>query len=204
MILILISTFCISLCSGWSKFPVRGSGTQSPSRLHQTTVLDAALAEEDTRPFFKSTVAAEQLFKLALQTSLAPVGSILGTINAQGREELSAASRPNSRDEAWRYTSLRTLLEPQYSLNTAHTCKLTQSDIAQHIEPSCEGACLVLVNGMFRADLSSTARLPAGLTATSLRDINAAHTLYPQLVKHLLESTPGTPPLPPKLPASLD
>ena len=71
---------------------------------------------------------------------------------------------PQARDEAWKYTSLRALEQRRYANGDA-AAATRAVDASLFDLPAIEGARLVFVNGVFRADLSRKATLD-GLTIT--------------------------------------
>ena len=127
---------------------------------------------------------AERLFKeIAEASSLAGEGGAVGSLRARGRGLLGGLRRPSGRDEAWRFTNMRTLFEPTYRAVVGG--QLSFADLAPYVEPACSEALAVLVDGEFRADLS---RLPAGFTVSAARALENE----PSALALTSESLPGT------------
>ena len=84
---------------------------------------------------------------------------------------------PTRRDEAWKYTDLRTALAPDYTFATG-TTDLADSDIDAAVAsadvPGLGAFRLVLVDGVVDAARSDLGALPAGVDAGSLREAGLA------------------------------
>lgn len=86
-----------------------------------------------------------------------------------GIASLAATGFPSTRLEAWRLTDVEPILRARYlqgATEGAHA--VSAADLAPHRYEGC--ACLVLVDGHFRADLSDLSGLPAGLEAGGLAE----------------------------------
>jgi Fe-S cluster assembly protein SufD len=86
---------------------------------------------------------------------------------------------PSNRDEEWRFTSLVDLLAME--LYASRPAELTPADIAPYVLP--ETVRLVFVNGVFVAELSAAADLPAGLTVANLSSLSDLSPVMPYLGK---------------------
>jgi Fe-S cluster assembly protein SufD len=116
-------------------------------------------------PFVESLPAADALARLP--------GSDVAWLDAARRENLEAfadAGLPDTRVEAWKYTALRALAQRRFAHGDAQAAERAV-DAAALALPGVDGPRLVFVNGVFRADLSSLAELPPGL---SLRPLSQA------------------------------
>ncbi|MEW9573251.1 Fe-S cluster assembly protein SufD [Rhodanobacter sp. Si-c] len=82
-------------------------------------------------------------------------------------DAFAAAGLPDTRMEAWKYTALRALGQRRYANGDAQAATRA-IDPAAYALPGVDGARLVFVNGVFRADLSALDDLPAGLTLQPL------------------------------------
>ncbi|HEY0199374.1 MAG TPA: Fe-S cluster assembly protein SufD [Rhodanobacter sp.] len=85
----------------------------------------------------------------------------------ENREAFAAGGLPDTRVEAWKYTSLRALGQRRFASGDvgAQTCAV---EVAGFALPGVDGPRLVFVNGVFRADLSMLDGLPVGLTLQPL------------------------------------
>jgi Fe-S cluster assembly protein SufD len=104
-----------------------------------------------------------------------PVSGIawLDAMRRDNREVFVAGGLPLARVEAWKYTALRGLARRSFADGDA--AALTRAvDPSALALPGVEGARLVFVNGVFRADLSALEALPSGLTLQPLSQ--ALHT----------------------------
>lgn len=91
----------------------------------------------------------------------------LDAARRENREVFAAGGLPDTRVEAWKYTTLRALGQRRFvdGDESALTRAVEPSALAL---PGVDGARLVFVNGVFRADLSLLDGLPAGLTLQPL------------------------------------
>ncbi|WP_267222821.1 Fe-S cluster assembly protein SufD [Dyella silvae] len=120
------------------------------------------MSEPQRTPFVDS------LLEAAAQTSLP--GSTIGWLDAARRENLeafAAAGLPDTRMEAWKYTALRALGQRRFAPGDAQAA-MRDVDASAFALPGIDGPALVFVNGVFRADLSRTEALPAGLSLLPL------------------------------------
>ncbi|MGQ9658707.1 MAG: Fe-S cluster assembly protein SufD [Thermochromatium sp.] len=86
------------------------------------------------------------------------------------RARLSAQPLPHSKQEAWRYTSLKGLLEQQFVAVDATLGAFQFEDLNAVLIPSFDAHRVVLVNGRFVPELSAPGGLPAGARLGGLRD----------------------------------
>jgi Fe-S cluster assembly protein SufD len=113
-------------------------------------------------PFVESLPAADALAGLP--------GNGVAWLDAARRENLDGlaqAGLPDTRVEAWKYTALRALAQRRFAHGDAEAAKRAV-DPAMLALPGVDGPRLVFVNGVFRADLSLLADIPAGLSVRSL------------------------------------
>jgi Fe-S cluster assembly protein SufD len=90
---------------------------------------------------------------------------------AARRENLDAFAAnglPDTRQEAWKYTALRALAQRSFAPVDQAGAAAAAVDIVTLALPGVEGMRAVFVDGVFRNDLSSLDRLPAGLRVRSL------------------------------------
>jgi len=83
------------------------------------------------------------------------------------REAAAAAGLPDTRVEAWKYTSLRALARHAFA-GGDEAAVGRAVDRASFALPGVDGPRLVFVNGVFRADLSDLAALPDGVVLQPL------------------------------------
>lgn len=83
------------------------------------------------------------------------------------RDAFAGAGLPDTRVEAWKYTALRALAQRSFVHGDAQAATRAV-DPAAFALPGIDGPRLVFVNGVFRADLSQLADLPAGLSLQPL------------------------------------
>jgi Fe-S cluster assembly protein SufD len=89
--------------------------------------------------------------------------------DALGR--VRTAGMPHSKQEGWRYTPLRALMEQGFTGIDEPVTAVDESDLADLLIPALECDRVVLINGRYAATLSRLDNLPAGARAGSLREI---------------------------------
>jgi len=111
---------------------------------------------------------------------------------ACARERLREELVPGPREEGWRYTNLRALLEqrfrPALGVIREATGALEEGKLQAHLVPGLDAWCVVLVNGCFVPELSRLEGLPAGVKVTSLRQLLLED---PELVERCLNGVAG-------------
>jgi len=120
------------------------------------------MSEPQRTPFVDS------LLEAAAQARLP--GSDIGWLEAARRENLEAfvaTGLPDTRMEAWKYTALRALAQRRFAPGDAQAAT-RDVDAAAVALQGIDGPALAFVNGVFRADLSRTDSLPAGLSLQPL------------------------------------
>ncbi len=97
--------------------------------------------------------------------------SWLARERGQARERLRRESVPGPRQESWRYSNLRSLLEQRFRpvVETARTPE--EAELEAHMVPGLDAWRVVLVNGDFVPGLSRLEGLPAGVEVSSLRQL---------------------------------
>lgn len=81
---------------------------------------------------------------------------------------LAKQAIPSTRDEAWRFTDLTSLVQTEFIPSVAES--LTLSEIAPEILPEVSTR-LVFVNGVYASDLSTIPSLPEGMVVGSLMQL---------------------------------
>jgi Fe-S cluster assembly protein SufD len=82
-------------------------------------------------------------------------------------EAFAAAGLPDTRVEAWKYTALRALAQRSFAVGDAQAGDRVVDPAVLALD-GVDGAALVFVNGVFRADLSALDALPAGVSLQPL------------------------------------
>lgn len=125
----------------------------------------------------------------------APVSG-LEWLEAQRRHALAsvhAQGVPSSKQEAWRYTNLKRLVEQGFAPAAEASGELTLGDLDGVLLPEIDGYRVVMVNGRFSPALSRLDDLPKGVRIDGLRAILDTH---PDLLRdHLNQSIGAQPPL---------
>jgi Fe-S cluster assembly protein SufD len=91
----------------------------------------------------------------------------LDAARQESRDAFASTGLPDTRIEAWKYTALRGLAQRRFAHGDAAASDRAV-DPSLLTLPGVEGARLVFVNGVFRADLSTLDALPEGLTLQPL------------------------------------
>lgn len=97
-------------------------------------------------------------------------------------DDFSRKGLPNRRVEAWHYTDIKAALAKPAPIAAA-------SRAAPSLERAHDSLRLVILDGVFRPDLSDVARLPEGVVAQSLRDALAQSD--PQVMDALASADVG-------------
>lgn len=119
-------------------------------------------------------------------------GSGLAWLEAARRENLEAfitAGLPDTRAEAWKYTTLRALGQRRFALGDSAAATRPVDPYALTL-PGMDGPRLVFVNGVFRSDLSKLEALPPGLSLQPLSRVleNDPEPLRFALSRHYRET----------------
>ncbi|NJL13883.1 MAG: hypothetical protein HC913_13350 [Microscillaceae bacterium] len=100
----------------------------------------------------------------------------------RGLKALESLDFPTIRHEEWKYTNLQRLLKLPFALGKG--LEFSASDRPHWPGQSPESQLIVLVNGLFRPDLSQIHSPASEMRVLSLRQANAQ---YPELVKAHLD-----------------
>ncbi|MGH8234823.1 MAG: Fe-S cluster assembly protein SufD [Rhodanobacteraceae bacterium] len=129
-----------------------------------------------TTPFAESMQAA---------AAIRVPGSGLAWLDTARREALQTfveRGLPTTRNELWKYTTLRALAQRQYA---ARDGEAATRPVPEALLPltARDHSCVVFVNGTFRADLSRLKALPEGVT---LQPLSSALRQQPEPLRFLL------------------
>ncbi|MET0934661.1 MAG: Fe-S cluster assembly protein SufD [Luteibacter sp.] len=118
------------------------------------------------------TSAPSPFVRAALDAAAAVPSSGIAWLDAARRENLQAfgeSGLPEARDEAWKYTPLRALAQRAFAAADTAVAATAPIDPALYALPGVDGSRIVLVDGVFRADLSSLVAVP-GVSLAPLRE----------------------------------
>jgi Fe-S cluster assembly protein SufD len=87
------------------------------------------------------------------------------------RERAQAQGVPTSKQEGWRYTGLKALVEQSFTPSNETITAVEEGDIEELLVPGLDAHRVVLVNGRFVRHLSDLSAIPSGTRAGSLRAI---------------------------------
>jgi Fe-S cluster assembly protein SufD len=111
----------------------------------------------------------------------APAGSETGAgldwLEAQRRTALDQVREqgvPSAKQEAWRYTSVKRLLEQGFAQVEDAVTALQLDDIEDLLIPNLDSHRVVMVNGRYTPSLSALGDLPRGVRITGLRTLLAS------------------------------
>ena len=71
-------------------------------------------------------------------------------------ESFSQKGFPTTKDEEWKYTSLRSILKNEYGIESAKATSVTAESIAPYLVDGIDSYKMVFVDGVFNASLSDT------------------------------------------------
>jgi len=111
--------------------------------------------------------ARPPLLESLLDAPLPQGAAWLDAIRRENLDALIATGLPDTRNEAWKYTALRSLAQRRFVEGDAQAATRDIDATALSL-PGVAGPRLVFVNGMFRADLSQLDALPDGLEVLPL------------------------------------
>ena len=112
----------------------------------------------------------------------------LARVRRSAGERLRKEPVPDSRQEAWRYSNLRPLLEQRFRPAVTEVPALDEPGLRACLVPGLDAWRVVLVNGRFAPELSDLDGLPAGVEAAGFRQLLAAQ---PALVEDRLNRVAG-------------
>lgn len=102
----------------------------------------------------------------------------------EAAEAFEALDFPTTHDEEWKYTNVGPLLRTQFrQLLDLDLSGLSARRVEQLSFPEAAGSRLVFVNGLYAAELSSTANIDAGITVGNLGEVAPAEQDF--LAAHL-------------------
>lgn len=110
----------------------------------------------------------------------------LDAARAEALREFAARGLPDTHNELWKYTSLRALAQHGYAVGDPEAA-VHAVDTASLHALAVDGPRAVFVNGVFRADLSTLADLPDGV---SVRSLAAALHESPEPLRFWLDQRP--------------
>ncbi|MBK1718836.1 Fe-S cluster assembly protein SufD [Thiocystis violacea] len=93
----------------------------------------------------------------------------LESFRSGAREDVRARLLPHSKEEAWRYTSVKSLLEQGFAQSDETMTALQPDDLEEILVPGFETHRLVLVNGRYVPELSAPGDWPEGVRVGGLR-----------------------------------
>ncbi len=110
----------------------------------------------------------------------------LDSLRRAALEEFSRLGFPTTHDEEWRFTNLAPIARTAFRLAETKQPKVVRKDIGHLGFGGWPGIELVVVDGFFRPDLSSTRPLPEGTFAGGLKDAGRDHSdlVEAQLARH--------------------
>jgi Fe-S cluster assembly protein SufD len=129
--------------------------------------------------------APSPFVRAALDAAAALPPSGIAWLDAARRENLDTLAEtglPESRNEAWKYTPLRALAQRAYAPVDAAGARAATIDAASYALPGVDGARIVLVDGVFRDDLSTL----DGAPGVSLAPLAAALADQPEPLRFAL------------------
>jgi len=125
--------------------------------------------------------------RAALDAAAAVPSSGIAWLDAARRENLetfAGTGLPETRNEAWKYTPLRALSQRAFGAADAAAASRLPVDAALYALPGIDGSRIVLVDGVFRSDLSS---LDAGKGVT-LASLGMALAAQPEPFRFTLSN----------------
>jgi Fe-S cluster assembly protein SufD len=127
---------------------------------------------------------------LANTVDTLPGADVAWLVTARGaaRERVRGAGVPTSKQEAWRYTALKPLLEQGFVRAAEEVTALVSEDVEDLLIPGLDAHRVVLANGRLVPSLSWLEGIPVGVRAGGLRDLIEAE---PELLRDRLGRVAG-------------
>lgn len=120
---------------------------------------------------------------IALEHSeLIDINSAIHQKRRAALKEFEAKGFPTKKEENWKYTSLKSLLKKDYTLNPKNDNALDFDSIREHILAEIDSYKLVFVNGIFSTVLSETTH-DNGLEITTISNL-IAKAKYKMILDH--------------------
>lgn len=94
----------------------------------------------------------------------------LDTLRAEARKQLNEQIIPHKKQEAWRYSNVENLFKGSYQAADENVDAIQLLDIDEFFISEIETHRVVMVNGVFSAELSNIENLPAGVHLGSLSE----------------------------------
>ena len=82
---------------------------------------------------------------------------------------------PTTKDEGWRYTGLKGLIEKDFAPSAEILTAVQPEDVGEFLIPGLDAYRVVLANGRYLSQLSHLDAIPAGVRAGSLREVLETH-----------------------------
>ena len=112
----------------------------------------------------------------------------LANVRSEAARSVAQLPALNRKQEAWRYTSIETLLQQRFVTAGADIGAFKNLDIGRWLLPGLDAYRLVFVNGQYLPSLAAVADLPKGVVLGSLR---AALTTDPDRLSEWFERQAG-------------
>ena len=94
----------------------------------------------------------------------------------QAFESFSQKGFPTTKDEEWKYTSLRNILKNEYGIEGAQPVKVSLAQYEKYLVAGADSYKLIFVDGVFQADLSDTTEgFSVKLLSEALEDADYAN-----------------------------
>jgi Fe-S cluster assembly protein SufD len=120
---------------------------------------------------------------IATAKTAVPADLALADLRTRAEALLKEETFPSTRQEDWRFTDLSALLSVNFA--AAESFTIPESAIDCLRLPETTGAQIVVVNGVFSAELSQLEQLPEGATVGSLRQLSQNPDLMAKLQTRL-------------------
>ncbi|MEB3288837.1 MAG: Fe-S cluster assembly protein SufD [Leptolyngbya sp.] len=126
---------------------------------------------------------------IATAKAAVPADLALADLRTRAAALLKEETFPSPRQEDWRFTDLSALLSVDFAPAAPST--VAEAAIAPLRLPETTGAQIVVVNGVFSAELSQLDQLPEGATVGSLRQLSQNPDLMAKLQPRLGQASGG-------------
>lgn len=116
------------------------------------------------------TIDLKESLKANFENNTSKASPLLVEKTQQAFAQFESLGFPTTRNEDWKYTNFQPVLKKQFVVNSNNT--VTNEELSQLLIPTLEGNIIIIVNGVYRSDLSSIKEDATNLEIKNLQDFS--------------------------------